>query len=349
MTKQIQAELLILGLILLGSARFLFVSHTRKDSLSVVPLVGFIFSIFNLFVFGFSSMELIILVFALWATIWNFRSILRLMSDVIVDHYDLRLVIISVINAIACGFLIFCVFSFMPASSDAAKLEVSETVDVCYGSFEKGFSEVKEPFKMTNAKIWHFEGNNVNPAGRIIVIFVPPKTADVGIYRIFLQKLAKNGYSVYAGDFWTNEGKWFNRIGDMPFMRRFSFVLTRLRDEKKFNAIYMANKNVLVQEYSYLLKLSKPAEQDIVFAVTEDDVAEVLKTVRELNIGTVKGTFDLSYLEDNPTKGFGPVENTDPVLAWHLGVEPDRSGYISSHLAVDVTDFISRQIIGVSE
>lgn len=349
MTNQIQAELLILALILLGSTRFLFVSHTRKDSLSVVPLIGLFISIVNIFVFGLSAREIIILVFALWATLWNFRAILRLLSDVVVDHYDLRLVIISTINAIACGFLIFFVFMFMPASPNAEKMGITETVKICGGNFEQGFSEIKEPFRLANAKIWNFESKVQNVPGRTIVIFVPPKTATVEIYRVFLQKLAKNGYSVYAGDFYLRDGKWFNKFLDMIFARRFSFLLTYMNDIEKYKALHLENKNTLVQEYSYLLKEANPQENDMVFLLTEDDVADTMKTVRELNMSVIKGTFDLTYIEDNPTKGYGPIENTDPALAWHLGVEPDRSGYISSHLAVDVTDFISRQIIGVSE
>ena len=48
MTKQIQAELLVLALVLLGSTRFLFISHTKKDSLSVIPLVGMILSLIHI-------------------------------------------------------------------------------------------------------------------------------------------------------------------------------------------------------------------------------------------------------------------------------------------------------------
>lgn len=349
MTNQIQAELLVLGLLFLGSARFLFVSHTRKDSLSVVPLVGLIISIFNMVIFGISTREIVIMVFAFWTTVWNFRSILRLLSDVVVDRYDFNLVIISIIDAIACVFLIFAVFRFMPAYSNAEKMGVKEKVTVCHGDFEKGFAEIKEPFKVTTAKIWNFEGSVSNPMGRTIVVFVPPKTANVEIYRIFLQKLAKNGYSVYAGDFYTADGKWFNRFLDMPFARRFAFLITYLKNEERFKEIYRANKTVLVKEYECLLKEAAPKEGDMVFLLSENDAAEAMKTVWEQNESFIKGTYDLTFIEDNPTKGVGPVENTDPVLAWHYGVDPDRSGYISSHLAMDVTDFISRQIIGDAE
>lgn len=347
MTNQIQAELLVLGLILLGSSRFLFVSHTRKDSMAVVPLVGFIISIFNIVIFGVSIREIIIMQFSLWATIWNFRSMLRLLSDVVVDHYELKLVIISVINVIASVSLIFAVFNFLPASVNASKMGVTEKISVLHGNFKNGFSEIKEPFKVTNAKIWNFESSVSNPSGRTIVVFVPPKTANVEIYRIFLQKLAKNGYSVYAGDFYTSDGKWFNRFLDMPFARRFAFLFTYLRDEERFKEIYRANKTVLVKEYECLLKEAAPKEGEMVFLLSENDAAEAMKTVWEQNETLIKGTYDLTFIDNNPSKGLGPIENTDPVLAWHLGLEKDRSGYISSHLAMDVTDFISRQIIGM--
>ncbi|MEE1182595.1 MAG: hypothetical protein UHY90_10120 [Treponema sp.] len=345
MTNQIQAELLVLGLILLGSIRFFFVSHTRKDSLSVVLLVGFIISIFNIFVFGLSFREIVVFLFSLWASVWNFRSILRLVSDVIVDHYDVRLVVISIIDAIACVFLILCVFKFMPAQCNAEKMEVTEKVSTFTGDFEKGFSEVKESFKFTTAKIWNFESRVKNTAGRTIIIFVPPETADVEVYRLMLQKLAKNGYSVYAADFCTKEAEWFNKFFDLPFMRRYSLITSFMNNKDEYKKLHIENKNYLVQEYAYLIKYAAPLENEMVFLLTENDVADVMNTVRNLNGTLIKGSFDLAFLEDNPSKGFGPVENSDPVLAWQLGLEPDRSGYISSHLAMDVTDFISSQLV----
>lgn len=348
MSNQIQAELLIVGLIFLCSTRFLFIKRTKKDSLSLVSLVAFIFSIFYLIVFGVSFKGIYILSFSLWATIWNFRAILRLVSDVVVDRYDLKLVIISIINSIICCFMIFFIFNFKTADIQAERIEVEEIVTKYHGKNIDELSEIKLPFKTTNANIWNFESKNQNKAGRTIIIFVPPKTASVEIYRLFLQKLAKNGYSVYTGEFWTKDTKWFNAFFDLKFIRRFAFIVTHLKEENKFENICFKNKRTLIKEYEYLINLSKPTENDSVFLLTEEDKAEVVKTLTKNEKYKIDGSFDLIYFEDNSTKGFGPIENTDPFFACILGVTPDRSGYISSHFAMEITDFISNQIVNNS-
>ena len=345
MTKQIQAELLVLALVLLGSTRFLFISHTKKDSLSVVPLVGMIFSLFSIGVFGFSLREFIIFLLALWASIWNFRSVLRLASDVVIDRYDLKLVFISCVNAVLCIIYFVGVFMFIPAVTDGKKMGVVENVKNCTGSFHSGIKEIDRPFQRNTVKIWNFEPEQKNPAGRTVVLFVPPKTASVEIYRILLQKLAKNGYSVYAGDFWTDDGNYFNPFFDLRFMRRHACLVTKIQDRERYGKILKNNINVLVQEYNHLLGLAEFSSNDTVFLLSDEDNLEVMKSVCNWNQGKINGTFDLAFLDDHLAKGFGPVENTDPVLAKFLGLEIDRSGYISSHLAMEVTDFISRQIV----
>ncbi|MBQ0039761.1 MAG: hypothetical protein KBS64_04990 [Treponema sp.] len=347
MTKQIQAELLVLFLVLLGSIRYVLISHTKKDSLSVVPLAGLIFSIFNIFVFDFSIREAVVFVFSLWATLWNFRSILRLLSDVVIDRYEVKLVLISTLNAFVAVFLIVAVVYFRPAKAEPQKMDVTETVTSYTGSHALGFNKVNGPFKVTNGTIWNFEANEKTIPGRTVVVFVPSKTADVDIYRIFLQKLAKNGYSVYSGDFWTDDCTWFGKIGDMKFMRRFLFLMTKLGKPEKYKELLETEKRTVVEEYRTLIKLADVKSEDQLFILADEDTGKALEGVRDLFGDRITGSFDLAFLDDYGTKGFGPVENTDPLIAKYLGAEVDRSGYLSSHLAMEVTDFISKQQLGL--
>ena len=345
MTKQIQAELLVIFLLFLGSIRYLFVKQTRKDSLSVVPFVGLLISFFNVFAFGVSFVDLVIFILSFWVSVWNFRSLLRLLSDVFIDHYEIKLILINTINAILC-LAAFCgVMILRPADSSPAKMKVRENIHVYTGNFRDGIKVRDSDFSIPSANVWNFESDEKFPAGRIIVLFVPPKTADVETYRILLQKLAKSGYSVYAGDFWTDDGDWFNRILDMKFLRKFCFFNTKFKNAEEYGKILSSNQNVLVEEFSALLKIADAKDNDMVFLLTEDDVAESMKTTRSRNPGKIHGSFDLAYLDDNPSKGFGPVENTNPEIGVFLGLSPERSGYISSHMATEVMDFISRQIV----
>lgn len=346
MTKLIQAEILVVIMAFLGSIRFLFISHTRKDSIAVVPAVAFIFSIFNVFIYGLSIKELIILCFSFWTALWNFRSVLRLVSDVVIDRYEIKLVLINSLNAIIAVLIFAGIIYFRPAQSNPGKMKVKESVVSYSGSFRNGISKIEGPFKKISAKIWNYETEEETKGARIIVLFNPPKTASVEVYDIFLQKLARNGYSVYAGDFFTKDAEYFGPVGDNRFIRRFLMEIKKMREPEEYKSMVESNINVSVQEFYMLYKIAEPKENDLVFLLTEDDVSESLKSAVNMIGNKINGTFDIAYLEDNKTKGFGPVENTDPLLAWCLGQNPDRSGYISSHLANDVTDFISSQIVG---
>lgn len=345
MTKQIQAEILVLFLLFLGSIRYLFVKHTKKDSLAVVPYLGLVVSVFNIFAFGVSIAELVVFALSFLVSVWNFRSLLRLLADVFIDRYEIKLIFVNTLNGILC-LAVFCgILYFRPANSSPEKMNVKETVQVYSGNFKDGLCLRTDAFSIPSADIWNFEGGEILPTGRIIVLFVPPKTANVETYRIHLQKLARSGYSVYAGDFFTDDGKWFNRIYDMKFLRKFCFIFTKLRNEDRYKEILASNQNVLVGEFNALLNIAAPKDNEMVFILTEDDVSESMKTMRSRNPGKIKGSFDLTYLDSNTTKGFGPVENTNPAVGFLLGVAPERSGYISSHMATEVVDFISRQII----
>ncbi len=88
MTNQTLSDLLVLALLFVGNSRFLFVHHSKKDTLSITPFVGFFVAIINAFVFNFTVENLIVLVFAFWTSFWNVRSVFRMLSDVILDREE---------------------------------------------------------------------------------------------------------------------------------------------------------------------------------------------------------------------------------------------------------------------
>lgn len=344
MTNRFLAECLVLLNVLAGSARFLFIRHTKNDSLAATPYAGLFFALVNIGIFGISVEELAVLVLAFWACLWNLRSLLRLSSGVITDRYEIKLVVMNILNIVLTGFVFWGLVITRPMSADARKMQVVEDARYVTGNFREGVEDLEGNFKFRRGRIIHVEPEAANPAGRTIVVFVPPKTANAENYRFFFYKLAKNGYSVYSGDFYTGDALWFGPARDLRIFRRFTALVEKMRDRDAYDEMLKKNRYWTAAEYDFLVKMAHPTELDTVFLVGEEDAGGAMEICLREN-KAVSGSFDLNFVEGYATKGFGPVENTDLVTAWILDAEMDRSGYVSSHLGSAVTEFISSQIV----
>lgn len=344
MTNQTLADLLVLALLFIGNARFIFVNHSRKDSLSIAPFAGLFIAIVNIFVFTLSVENFLIFVLAFLSAIWNVRSVLRMFSDVILDSYELKLILICSLNAIFVALMIFVVIYFRPMNPEKNRLPVKQNTVLYSGSFQKGFSELKEPFTVPSIKLYNFEPETESHAGRKIVLFAPPETANSEIYKSFFCKLAYNGFSVYSLDFYKEINLASKKGADLKWIKRFSAIWQKIFNPDKYEQI-QKNSDFINEKFWILLSLCKPTEKDTVFLVTDEDLSGAMQYISQKSFVKIFGSFDLAYMDDYTTKGFGPVENTEPVLGAVLGVQPDRSGYMSNHLGTVLTDFINTQMI----
>ncbi len=344
MTNQTLADLLVLALLFIGNARFVFVKHSKKDSLSIAPFAGLFVAIVNIFVFTLSIENFLILILALFSSIWNVRSVLRMFSDVILDQYELKLIFICSLNALFSALMIFAVVYFRPMSPKKMRLPVRQKTVLYSGSFQKGFSEVQGDFVLPSAKLYSFEPEKESPAGRKIVLFAPPETASSEIYVPFFYKLAYNGFSVYSLDFYKGTELASKKGSELKWTSRFSAVRQKIFNASEYKK-FKNSSSLIDEKFWALLSLCNPDEKDTIFLVTDEDLSESMQRIIQRSFVKIFGSFDLSYIEDYTTKGFGPVENTDPVLGAVLGVQPDRSGYMSSHLGTVLTDFINTQMI----
>lgn len=344
MTNQTLADLLVLALLFIGNARFVFVNHSRKDSLSIAPFAGLFIAVVNIFVFTLSVENFFIFALAFLSAVWNVRSVLRMFSDVILDQYELKLILICSLNALFAALMIFAVIYFRPMNPKKNRLPVKQKTVLYSGSFQEGFSELKKPFTIPSAKLYNFEPETESPAGRKIVLFATPETADSEIYTSFFYKLAYNGFSVYSLDFYKEIDLASKKGTDLKWIRRFLAIKQKIFNPDKYEQIQKKSDSTS-EKFWILLSLCNPTKKDTVFLVTDEDLSGSMQYVSQKSFVKIFGSFDLAYIDDYTTKGFGPVENTEPVLGAVLGVQPDRSGYMSNHLGTVLTDFINTQMI----
>ncbi len=336
MTNRTLANLLVLFLLFAGNSRFLITRKSGRDSLSVLPFVSLLISVVDVFVFSLDIEIFLILILSFLSSIWNVRSFLRMLSDVIIDSYEIRLKLICTFNAILSVILFAAVIYFRPMDFSRTKFPIKQTNESYSGSLKSGFSKIESPFVLTDFKIMNFEPIAESKNARTIVLFVPPSAVDMEVYTGFFQRLARNGFSVYAGDFFENPVQ--NHRGFKGFRIFKNFFATKAKlqgaEEKDVS---------LETEFFSLISICAPTADDSVFLVSDGDAGSEMSAVMAKCLGKIRGCFDLSYIDDYTTKGFGPVENSNPALGIFLGVKPDRSGYMSNHLGTVVTEFIRSQ------
>ncbi|MCH5295804.1 MAG: hypothetical protein J1F14_07920 [Treponema sp.] len=172
-----------------------------------------------------------------------------------------------------------------------------------------------------------------NPGPKKIILFVPPRTAGVDTYLPFLAKLSHDGFTVYTAEFNSPGTRWFYNGFDLRFIRRFHFLNLRLFDKVFYDSLISAGRDNILKEYDALLNLSGARKEDFVFLATEDDISRSMEDFMSAGTGLVDGCFDTASVPDYTTPGFGPIENTDPLLAAFMGIKRDGTKYMASHIA----------------
>ncbi len=340
MDNRFLAEMLALLLVLAASFRFFLISYTRRDSLAIAPTAALVISILNILIFGFSLIEFLVFLIALLSFIWNFRSLTKMLSDVITDQYDFSLILLSIFTGFACMFAIFTVIYFKPMTLRKKNFHANETTTLYAGNFRNGLYELEKPFTCETARIIKVEPDDSLKLDKNIILFVPPKTASLEMYRPLFYKLADYGYTVYGGEFYTKDSKWFNGKYDRKIFRRYKFIHDKLNHNDEFTGNLLYNERILENEFQSLFDLASITGNDKIFLLSEDDVTGIMGKILAKNKHLL-GSYDLSFIEGYDTKGFGPVENTDPLISFLMDNDIDRSGYLSSHLAKEVNDFFN--------
>lgn len=345
MTDHLFAQFLVIVLLFISNSRFIFIKKIKTDPLAILPFICVFICILNILVFSLSFIELLLLIISVFCALWNVRSLLRMSAGLILDQYGIKFKIISVINLLLVTFLAGLLYHHRPCVPKLKNFHAKQTVEYYSGNLKKGFKKIDKPFTFINASLYKIENEEAYKADekRTVVLFIPGAAANVDNYLTLLYKLAMHKITVYAADFYTDDGNWFSPVGNSKSFRKFNMMNYRLHHEKEFNQMIKDNKLYFIQQFEALYKLASPGPEDYVFLLTDNDTTDAMKRILELHSDSnnfICGSYDLAFIDGYKTKDFGPIENSDPLLAAKLRTGFDRSGYWSSHMGSVVINHI---------
>jgi len=348
MTDQTISELLVLFLLAFSCARIFFHFQVRSDTLSILPLVSLIISVLNFFAWGISAVDLVVFLLAFFITIWNIRALLRLNAQLVIDHFGPLFTIVSIVNLVLVIAVGIIIFKYRPVPVNKQKEAVSETCTSYTGSFTEGFTVGKKPFQNTTARIWKYmplyntiTDSSGKTAANTVVLFIGDKCANTALYRPFLYKLAHDGYTVYSAEFYAKDMRWLGNPKDFEIARRFSFCWKKLQKPLQYNVCKITLSENIIKEYKTFANLvfGDVSPKEIVVLAGDELATEALPHAKDA-CPIADDTFNIASVSGY-TSAYGPVEQSEPLLAKILGKDRDTTGYMSAHLAHELEKSIS--------
>ena len=344
------SELLVLFLLFASSARVLYIREARIDALASLPQIAFVLSLVNIFIWGFSPFEIWIAFIAFYQFMLNIPAAIKVWAYLYVDYYHPVFRFFSVFAFLINIITIAIVFYFRPVYAESKAVSVESYKYA--GKFSTGFTHVESKLEKADAVLTIFKpkqdsldtisyktdaGDTVTGTfmqGKPIVIFIGDKRASVDMYRPYLQKIAEDGYTVIAGEFFSNDMKWIEGAPDTPHFRRLVINIEDLSDVLDVEAQKTNFTARIVKEYTMLLYLAGEfnPEQKPFFLIGDKTCSDALPLTAAMFKDAVTGFFDMSSVETYPA-GYGCIEQTDPFLAFLHGRKRDSSLKIPKMLA----------------
>jgi len=339
MTNQILSELLIVFLCIISCSRVFF--KVRADAASVLPFINIIFAILNLFAWGITPQELLVLILTLFVAIWNIRAILRLSSHLVVDRFTLPFKFISLINLLLSLVVGTLLVIYRPVYVNPERFYTTETISYFYFDENNKTQAVDTLFNSKDIRVHKYQNTQTGDTDKII-LFVPGKCTSIHDYTPVFYKLVMDGYTVYAQEIYGKSNRWFNSILDYHFFRSFAFTNLKHKDKESYLSLLSENSSLITKEYETLLSIVNPNQRDLVILCCDGEYTDTLINVQQANKLIVDGTYDFSTCSGYTTPGLGPIEQTNPFYARVLGLKRDDTLYMSSHIATSLEKYINK-------
>lgn len=306
--------------------------------MSVLPITAFFFSILNLFAFGLSSTLILVSILSLFCAIWNTRALIRFLGKLVIDHYSILFIFISVINLALTIALCVIVVMYSPVYNNLKKFNVEKNTFYLSGNFTDGFTDTTDAFNRKTVTVTKFvskDSDMLSQNTKGTVILLPSKNASNETYAHFMTKLAFDGYTVYSAEFYNKDNQFFNNFRDSVAFRRFSFNNLKISHNSQYESFVKSNASSYKKEAESLINYIKTRTDAPypMYFVYDYDASYGIKQVEKIEDYKNITFFDLASIKDYTTKGLGPIEQSDPFFAFYFGYEKDKSLYMSSHLA----------------
>ena len=343
MTYETLAQLLLLFLLFISCARIFFLRSAREDPLSVLPGVCFILSILNLCAFGMGIFSILILLLSFFVYIWNVRAFLRFREHLIVDHYSVLFIVISLLNLVLVLLTAATVIYFRPVRTDLKKMGVEKSRTYYTGNFKDGFLPKENKVSLNPLILYHYKKENspqksAEKNGQSIIFFVPSPCASVLHYEPLLSKLAQDGFEVFAGDFSSFDDLWINRIADFRLLKRFVFCYNRLFNKNQYETYTQNAPSHFTKELYALLETVTVKEEDRIYFLYDSPT-----NLAVIDEGQNIQCFNLQTLKAYKNKGWGLIEETEPLLSYLLCGQKNTSLYVSSAITGELEQEIRQK------
>ena len=331
MSDSILSEILVLFLMAMACVRVFYLKQPRIDALASLPPIALLISIINIYIWGISVIELLILVLSILIFIINIPALMKLPTKLLVDFYHPFFILISTLFFLLTVVIVVFAFMFRPVAFRPTGL--TEECTYYLGRFSTGFTESTGMFDPLNAKVWKFTPDNENEE-KPIILFIGDKRANTEQYRPYLHILAKNGFTVIAADFYAKDMKWIDFFPDTPMIRKFVICLkdlTNTWDKDTQKTAYAAR---IAREYAALIQITNDLKlkSNRYYLVGDEMCKDALSLAASLDQAAVIDTFCLSDIEEY-NAGYGCIEQTDPLLAYLHNRQRDNTMKIPKLLA----------------
>lgn len=323
-TMKFYGELLIFILLFITNARVLFLKRAKRDPLVALAPLTFILSILFIFAWGLDFFTVLAVIIAFLVLLSNFHALFRYTERLYVDHYSPLMMIWSFLTMILSGAAIAGLIYFRPIETKSEKIGVNETNICMNGSFRSGF-ETAPFYSIPDVDVYQFNPEAETESPDKIILFIPDKRGDTYYYKPYLQQLAKQGYTVFSGDFFASDCKWMHSLEDTKFARRFFLTLHSLLNNQWF---------MLQREYyTYNISLEINAMDKFIsekygsgckyFLLSDVMGNTACDDFAKAHPEKITGTFCIDSIPEYKSAGYGFVAQVDPILAFILKVERD--------------------------
>jgi hypothetical protein len=177
-------------------------------------------SVLQIIAWGVDFFTICALIISVLVVLSNFHALFRYSQRLYIDHYSVLMKVWAAFTIVLAFVALSGLIVFSRVNLNTKKTNVVETKYRLDGSFKSGFYKTSL-FSIPNAQITEFSENPTQTHKKVVVV-IPDKRCDTENLKPYLFMLARAGFTVYSGDFYTNDCKWLDSVWNSKYFRRFA-------------------------------------------------------------------------------------------------------------------------------
>ncbi len=330
MGSSVLGELLILCLLIINCSRIFFLKYGKVDSLTLLAPVCLVVSVLQILAWNADIFSITLLAISVFATIINFRAMLRFCSGLYVDHYSPAFKIAAILVLLVAIAETVLLLHFLPSKITPSNYGVKKEIFRITGSFNSGFEKTQD-LRLSNGVVHKYTGEDQSMRKPEPIIIISDKRADSESYVPYMVLLSQKGYDVYCADFYSKDLKWIHNAADLRYFRRIAMLFEYRKNPVQFRAkkeFFSYNSKKEIEEIVKFVKLQNP--DSMPFIVTDWMGEIALDDFVKQNGKNLSGTMKLCEFKEYSTAGFGFINITDPLAAFILGFSDENEKNVKS-------------------